>query len=207
MSEPDFLVLHTLRLKGFAEVDAVADATGLSSNEVSKHIEVFETDGLVIHRAGTVSGWTLTEAGRAEDERRAAAEIEAAGLRPAIEHAYDEFLAHNGDVLQLCTDWQLRGTGGAATVNDHRDEAYDEAVIHRLVTINHSIRPVTDELAASLARFENYGPRLSTAVDRVLRGEKDWFTRPTIDSYHTVWFELHENLLATLRIERGKETS
>ena len=38
-------------------------------------------------------------------------------------------------------------------------------------------------------------------------GEKDWFTKPTIDSYHTVWFELHENLLATLGIERGKETS
>ena len=29
-------------------------------------------------------------------------------------------------------------------------------------------------------------------------GDPDWFTRPTVDSYHTVWFELHENLLATL---------
>ncbi len=26
-----------------------------------------------------------------------------------------------------------------------------------------------------------------------------------IDSYHTVWFELHENLLATLGIERARE--
>jgi hypothetical protein len=26
-----------------------------------------------------------------------------------------------------------------------------------------------------------------------------------IDSYHSVWFELHEDLLATLGIERGSE--
>ena len=28
-----------------------------------------------------------------------------------------------------------------------------------------------------------------------------------IDSYHTVWFELHEDLLATLGIERSSEGS
>ncbi len=26
-----------------------------------------------------------------------------------------------------------------------------------------------------------------------------------IESYHTVWFELHENLLATLGIQRARE--
>ena len=38
-------------------------------------------------------------------------------------------------------------------------------------------------------------------------GEVDWFTRPTIPSYHSVWFELHENLLATLGIDRAQEAS
>jgi len=38
-------------------------------------------------------------------------------------------------------------------------------------------------------------------------GDGEWFTKPTVDSYHTVWFELHENLLATLGIERGAERS
>jgi hypothetical protein len=36
-------------------------------------------------------------------------------------------------------------------------------------------------------------------------GDLDWFTRPMIESYHTVWFELHENLLATLGIQRAME--
>ena len=39
----------------------------------------------------------------------------------------------------------------------------------------------------------------------MLAGDTDWFTKPMIPSYHTVWFELHEDLLATLGIERGSE--
>ena len=56
-----------------------------------------------------------------------------------------------------------------------------------------------------LPRFARYAPRLTNAVDRVRAGEVDWFTKPVLDSYHTVWFELHEDLLATLGIERGEE--
>jgi pyruvate,orthophosphate dikinase len=44
-------------------------------------------------------------------------------------------------------------------------------------------------------------------VDRVEAGERDWFTKPLIDSYHTVWFELHEDLLSTLGKERASEES
>jgi hypothetical protein len=28
-----------------------------------------------------------------------------------------------------------------------------------------------------------------------------------VDSYHTVWFELHEDLLCTLGLERSSETT
>jgi hypothetical protein len=39
----------------------------------------------------------------------------------------------------------------------------------------------------------------------VLAGAREWFTRPVIDSYHTVWFELHEDLLSTLGLARASE--
>ena len=51
-----------------------------------------------------------------------------------------------------------------------------------------------------------YRDRLRTAVDRVRAGEREWFDKPLIDSFHTVWFELHEDLLATLGLERAAET-
>ena len=43
-------------------------------------------------------------------------------------------------------------------------------------------------------------------MDHVRCGEGDWFDKPLTDSYHTVWFELHEDLLATLGLERATET-
>jgi hypothetical protein len=67
--------------------------------------------------------------------------------------------------------------------------------------------PICEELARSLRRFANYGPRLTTALERVRSGDIDWFTKPMIASYHTIWFELHEDLLATLGIERGQEAT
>src|SRR5918994_378376 len=43
-----------------------------------------------------------------------------------------------------------------------------------------------------------------SARRRVEDGEHDWFTSPRIDSYHTVWMELHEELLVALGRERGR---
>lgn len=206
-SEPDFLVLHALRIKGFAEPQVIEASTQLDGDEVAKFLEVFETEGLATHRAGRVSGWVLTGDGRAEDERRAAAELDAAGARDVVSDAYRRFVALNPEVLQVCTDWQLREGAEGATVNDHRDHEYDREVIARLAALDAAAQLLCADLATVLERFDDYGPRFSTALARVQQGEKDWFTRPTIDSYHTVWFELHENMLATLGIQRGEDTA
>ena len=40
-----------------------------------------------------------------------------------------------------------------------------------------------------------------------ISGDTDWFTKPMLPSYHTVWFEMHEDLLSTLGIERGSESA
>src|SRR6185503_16403828 len=118
------------------------------------------------------------------------AELDASGAHSVVVDAYRIFLEQNPALLQLCTDWQLRGGPGDITANDHRDEAYDAGVIARLVEIDAAIQPVIARLAEALERFGGYGERLAHAVEQVQAGEKDWFTKPTIDSYHTVWFEL-----------------
>lgn len=205
-SEPDFLVLLGLRLRGFAEADELSERFGVPLDDVVKYLDVFERDGLVRHRSGALGGWTLTALGRVDGERRAGAELDASGARGTVEAAYRAFREQNPGLLQLCTDWQLRGDPGENTPNDHLDEAYDANVIARLVETDAVVQPVCLQLASALDRFAGYGDRFALALARVRDGEKDWFTRPIIDSYHAVWFELHENLLATLGIERGKET-
>ena len=143
----------------------------------------------------------LTADGRREGEARLAAELDAAGARAAVREGYERFVALNPDLLTVCTDWQMRGDD----VNDHADPGYDQAVVLRLIALHDRVRPILADLRRPLARFASYSPRLRSALEKVTEGERDWFTKPTIDSYHTVWFELHEDLLATLGLERAKE--
>ena len=199
-------VLHTVRLKGFADAEPVAAASGLLVDDVVAELERGRDAGLVARREGRISGWSLTPDGRADVSERVRAELDASGARTVVEQAYRAFLAVNKDLLGVCTDWQLRPVNGQQATNDHSDAAYDEQVVKRLREIDDAVQPVCDELAGALDRFGRYGPRLSTALTKVEAGESDWFTKPLIDSYHTVWFELHEDLLATLGIERGSET-
>ena len=99
----------------------------------------------------------------------------------------------------------MRTVDDEQVVNDHADPDHDAAVIARLGEADAVVQPVCAELAGLLERFDGYGRRFTEALDRVRAGEVEWFTKPMIDSYHTVWFELHENLLATLGIERARE--
>ena len=56
-----------------------------------------------------------------------------------------------------------------------------------------------------MTRFGGYRPRLRAARERVAEGASDWLTSPRIDSYHTVWMQLHEDLLLALGRDRASE--
>ena len=206
-SEPHLLVLHALRLKGFAAGDAVVAQTGVDGQQVVTLLEQLQDDRMVVHRGGRVTGWALTPTGRRRHAELLAEELDGAGVREQVDLAYRRFLQANKVLLAVCTDWQMRDQDGPQVANDHSDPVYDKAVIERLGRVDQGIQPVCDDLSKLLARFTTYGPRLRRALEKVENGDVDWFTKPMIDSYHTVWFELHEDLLATLGIERSKEES
>jgi DNA-binding MarR family transcriptional regulator len=199
------LVLHGVRLKGFAEPVAVADLWALDEDEVASELKSLAADGLVQRRDGRVSGWSHTTEGRAEHARLIAEELADHGAGPAVEDAYRRFLEINPELLATCTAWQLRVTDAGQSMNDHTDAAYDAEVVSRLSAVDERVRPVLADLGSALARFSRYPERLGHALRRVQLGEPEWFTKPLVDSYHTVWFELHEDLLATLGLQRGAE--
>lgn len=202
-SDPRFLVLQALRLKGFADTPAIASVAGLDAEEAEQYLDKASTDGHCARRDGRITGWALTPDGRARHSELIAVELHSTGARPAVEDAYHRFARVNSQLLTVCTDWQLKN----GALNAHDDPAYDAAVIERLAEVDQVVQPVCASLAAVLGRFSRYGPRLAGALQRVQAGDGDWFAKPLIDSYHTVWFELHEDLLATLGIERSKEGS
>lgn len=207
MADDDlFGVLHTLRIVGFGDTPLLSSRLGAEPVVVEAALRSAESALLVTYRAGRMTGWSLTVAGRSHGESLLAAEVDRLGARDAVWGAYERFRGVNQRFLDLCTDWQLLpGEVGARRVNDHRDAAYDADVIGRLGALDAVIQPVLLDLGAAVARFANYPDRLTTARRMVEVGDRDWFTRPVIDSYHSVWFELHEDLLATLGLRRATE--
>lgn len=189
---PDLLVLHALRCIGFAGLPRVAEATGLPEADAESELIDLAVAGLVTHLSGSFGGWGLTEAGRAADAQRIAGELEAAGARPAVAAAYERFLVLNPELLDLCTAWQLRSAG---------DPAADARVLDRLTDFDRRAAEVCAALSAALPRFRRYRVRLGDALGRARSGALEDVTNSTA-SYHAVWFQLHEDLLATLGIPR-----
>lgn len=206
-SDPRMLVMHGLRLKGFGEAAAIGEAVGVPEAEAKPVLDELVAEGLATYRDGRLSGFSLTKPGRERHAEQLAAELDRAGARDAVQHAYHRFLQLNVALLSICTAWQLRDAGDEPTVNDHIDAGYDAGVIDQLASLHAEVEPICVDLAAMLDRFGTYGTRLAHALHQVQAGDVDWFTKPMIASYHTVWFEMHEDLLSTLGIERGSESA
>ena len=208
-------VLLDARLAGPATTEQLADRTGLPAADVGACLEECATRGWVRWRDGRIGGWVLTGVGRNAGVALLAAEVDAAGAQTVLRNGYRSFFELNPELLEVCTAWQLRPSGwvsgqsvagqAATETNDHSDRDYDRGVVAWLRSIDERVGPVVGELGSALDRFSRYRPRFTHALERIEAGESDWFTRPVIDSYHTVWFELHEDLLATLGRERSDE--
>jgi hypothetical protein len=204
-SQPADLSLHAVRLLGFADARAIARRFGQDAEEVHEHLLDFEAFGWVTRSefAGS-GGWSLTEVGRGENRRRLAAELDATGARAVVVDVHARFEPLNARFLEAATRWQVRPLPGQPMAsNDHADHRWDDRVLEALGSVGGHLAPLEAELADELARFGGYAQRYQDAVLRAIRGERRWVDGVGIDSCHTVWMQLHEDLLATLGRERG----
>lgn len=203
-SDPDFLILHTLRCIGVASQERLSAASGLSMDETLTRLRGHVDRRLVSHDAGTFGGWSLTNSGEATERELTQGELAMADAHDVVAGCYQRFLDLNPKLLQISTDWQIRRFGSSQSMNDHSDPDYDNKVLSRLIRIDDKAQPICTDLANSLLRFGLYADRLTKALDRSLAGESAYVS-DNLDSYHTVWFQLHEDLLRTLGISREEE--
>ncbi|NUW33888.1 transcriptional regulator [Nonomuraea sp. SMC257] len=203
-SPPGLLALHAVRISGYADTPAIAHRYGLDAAGTKEALLDAEARGWVQHTAFAGSGgWSLTESGRAENERQLAAELARADGADEVRDVYREFLPLNALLLRACTDWQLRPVDGdRLAANDHTDAVWDARILDELAGVDRALAPLVDRLGGVLTRFRGYDTRFAGALARARAGEGAWVDRTDVDSCHRVWFELHEDLIATLGIDR-----
>ncbi|WP_406814450.1 MarR family transcriptional regulator [Mycobacterium sp. M23085] len=192
----ELAALQGVRLKGRVTPADLAATLGAHLDDIASTIEHLSAAGLL------TEGPTLriTPAGSDRLARLLAEEREGINSQ-AMAAAYDNFRAVNADFKRLVTDWQLKGGPGGAP-NAHDDADYDAAVLARLDDVHARAMPIIEAASAQLPRLCAYATKLAAALDKVRAGETTWLTRPLIDSYHTVWFELHEELIGAVGLTR-----
>ncbi|MGA8048177.1 MAG: hypothetical protein WCA30_18130 [Dermatophilaceae bacterium] len=144
-SDPATLVLHAVRLCGFADAARVASHFGPDRGEVQENLFDLEAFGWARRSSfADTSGWSLTEAGRIENERRLSAELEERGARSVVADVHERFLPLNARFLTAVTRWQTRPVpGNAMAANDHTDFRWDDRVIDTLVALGRRMASLT----------------------------------------------------------------
>ncbi len=206
-SAPQLLALHGVRVLGWADAVKVAALYRLDPAVVTELLYDHEAHGWVrrVEFAGS-AGWTCTDRGRVENERQLAGELDRTGARDEVATAHAAFLPLNRRFGVACTRWQVRPLpGDPMAVNDHDDWRWDERVLRELESLEAALRQTCARLTDVLARFDGHAERYSAALAKALRGERGWVDAPDRPSCHTVWIQLHEDLLATLGIPRGTD--
>jgi hypothetical protein len=202
MSEISLLALHGLAVRKAGSAATVADLLGREQGEVAQALDAAAGEGLAIAANGR---FMVTPVGRAWLEEQypiAFAELRADAEAAA---AYQRFERINRELLALFTDWQMMPAGGERIPNDHSNADYDHGVIDRIGVQHDRAKRPLGAFADLVSRLERYSHRLDTAYDNVLAGDVDFVTGARVDSFHTVWFELHEDLLRMLGREREEQ--
>lgn len=184
-TSPDVIVLLAVRLAGRGTAERVETVGRHLGDEVDVAEQLAAAVALgQVRIRGEEGRHSLTPVGEAELSGLLAHQAEEVG-RADLVTAYEAFLPLNRAFLET-----LSATQGAP--------------LDRLAELVDDLDPVLASLADQLVRFAAYRTRFAHAV-RQAAGDPRWIESPRVDSIHTVWFELHEHLLATLGRDRATE--
>jgi pyruvate, orthophosphate dikinase len=188
---PDaFAVLRALSLLGFAAYDRIAVSLVTSVKTVRSVVDKLPAH-YVSHGPGGIG---VAPQGRIWLQAKLNAERDRVDQASA-NIVYQEFMRLDAGFKRLVTDWQVRVADGRMVANDHTDSAYDDAVRARLTGFHQETMELIPKICAFASRLEPFGLRFARAATAVFAGDGSMIASPLKDSYHTVWFELHEELI------------
>lgn len=192
-------LLQLLWLKGLATPEIVADILGVDTTAA----------GLRLSALAPVLDHSRPKIVRLNDQGLAAAgaAIHAAMTRFGAQtfvDMVDAFHDINASFKALVTRWQVRELDGRLNANDHSDAEYDATIVRGIQETDRELRRwLSTYPCAEL--FGVYLRRLNRSLVALLGGDHRYVASPRIDSYHNVWFELHELLIRLAGRTRADE--
>lgn len=196
MTDLERAVRHAIRVKGMATEDAVAAAVLAEPADIPAALAALESREEIRFRSGrVVSGWMLTDLGRTRHAEDVSVQRERLDI-PALTITYEGFGILNPVIKTACAEWQLAS-----------DDAGRERAVHQIAEAHAEASLCLKQASLQVPRFSGYRGRLEDALNQVLAGDGRFMASPQVDSYHSVWFECHEDFLLTLGISRAEEGS
>ena len=184
--------LRTIQLKGLCSAERLASALGATDAEVAA--------GLETHQAilkTTPRGYALTPDGRGWVLEQIA--LEAAAIETGLlEAEWEQFIELNHSFKKLVTEVQHSGINGAG----HERWPW---LLDEMAGLHEAFTPVVEGVGAKAPRLAAYQPRFDAAIGAIRSGDHTMIASPLKDSYHTLWFEYHEELIALTGRDRATE--
>jgi pyruvate,orthophosphate dikinase len=184
-------VLRLVVLRSRTDVDAIAGALGARPSAVDSSIRHLVDAGLLVAQGPSLAA---TAAGR----DRITADVAAVAARhgPQFAELLDRFERPDRELKQVVTDHQLT------------PDRPDGAALRRIhETVASEATAIISAAAALVPRLERYGARLDAAVRQLASGDVRYLAHPAVDSVHTIWFELHEELIRLAGTDRATEAA
>ncbi len=185
----EFDVIRALQLKGFGSIEATAHA--LETDEAAVQSVI---DSLGERVNVTPRGVLVTPEGREWLTAQMAAEQASVDTEALIE-LYDQFMPLNDGFKEFVSAWQLSEQAPA----DLAKVTAETQGLHQ---------DFTAILAASVdlvPRLTPYLHRFEFAIEALVGGDISMLASPLKDSYHTVWFEFHEEMIHLIGRTRLEE--
>jgi hypothetical protein len=175
------LVMHGVAIKKHCTAADISVLIGLPTDLVERELVSANKGGRVVLADGK---YMLSAAGQMILLGEYSRFYEDLRADSRFTGAYDRFEIINTDLKQLITEWQTVEIAGKRVANDHSNAEYDDKLIGRLGDLHERFEPILTSMTSSSPRLECYA--------------LEWVSDAKIESYHTVWFEMHEDLLRLL---------
>ncbi len=194
-------VLQTLLIKGVTPACQLASTMFADPAVLTALASQLVADGLAEVSSG---GYQLTGTGRLAALDGFAAERDQVGVGQVVA-SLEAFRSLDHRMKDIVTAWQLRSDGGEPQLNDHTDVGYDAHVLDMLAELHAQAVGWMAPLADAVTRFGHYRTRLGRSLAAAQAGDQRYVASPRVDSYHSVWFELHEDLIRLSGHQRADE--